>query len=265
MYAFSLDSGARIFRTEIGGSIGSSPLVYDGKVYVSVETAIPTGILAILDARTGEVLWRDDGLRDHPHSSVAIDPALDVMVVGDNSGDLTAWDLASPKRRWVFNTGGPIKGPILVHDGAAYFGSWDRHLYAVDVVSGQPRWKVAVGKWAMSGAALSPGLGLVYMGAHDGYLYALDAATGAVRWKFETAGRILSSPVVAGDRVLFGSNDGHLYIVTADNGRLLYRFRARGLVTSSPAVLGDRVVFTERGSDELPGSMYVLAPRTGGS
>jgi prepilin-type N-terminal cleavage/methylation domain-containing protein len=32
LYAYSLDSGALIFRTKIGDSIGSSPLVHDGRV-----------------------------------------------------------------------------------------------------------------------------------------------------------------------------------------------------------------------------------------
>lgn len=260
LYAYDLESGALLFRTPIGDSIGSSPVVHDGKVYVSVETHVPTGIMAIVDAKSGAILWRDDGLRDHPHSSVALDLERNVMVVGDNSGDLTAWSIDPPARKWVMQTGGAIKGPILVHDGAAFFGSWDRHLYAVDLETGKPRWKVTVEGRAMSGAALSPSLGLVYMGSHDGTLYALDARSGRVAWTFETEGLVISSPVVAGDRVLFGSHDGHLYIVDAGTGAEVYRFKARGEVSSSPALLGDRIVFTERGVGETPGSMYLLQP-----
>lgn len=261
LYAWSLETGAIRFRTQIGDSIGSSPLVHDGKVYVSVETHVPSGIMAILDAKTGEILWRDDGLRDHPHSSVALDVERNLMVVGDNSGDLTAWSIEPPERRWVFQSGGAIKGPILLHDGAAYFGSWDSHLYAVNLDTGAIRWKVKTGARAMSGAALSPEHRLVYMGSHDRKLYALDAATGRIAWTFETGARILSSPVVAGGRVLFGSHDGHLYILDAATGEETYRFKARGEVSSSPALVGDRIVFTERGSETIPGSMYVLQPR----
>lgn len=260
LYAFSLDSGALLFRTQIGGSIGSSPLVYDGKIYVSVETPKPSGIMAIVDMHTGEILWRDDGLRDHPHSSVALDPERSVMVVGDNSGDLTAWDLEPPRRRWVYQTGDAIKGPILLHEGVAFFGSWDKHLYAVDVETGEPRWRVDVGARAMSGAAISPSLGLVYMGSHDSYLYALNAETGDVAWSFKTGAKVVSSPVVAGDRVLFGSHDRYLYVLEAATGKLVYKFHARGAVSSSPALLGDRIVFTERRTEELPGSLYLLAP-----
>jgi outer membrane protein assembly factor BamB len=74
----------------------------------------------------------------------------------------------------VFKTGGAIKGPILVHDGAAYFASWDEHLYAVDLERGRARWKLKTGARAMSGAALSPDHGLVFMGSHDQYLYAVE-------------------------------------------------------------------------------------------
>lgn len=262
LYAFALDTGVLLFRTQIGDSIGASPLVHDGKVYISVETKVPSGIMAILDAKTGEILWRDDGLRDHPHSSVALDLGRNVMVVGDNSGDLTAWSIEPPGRKWLFRTGGAIKGPILLHDGVAFFGSWDSYLYAVDVDTGQERWKVKTGGRAMSGAALSPEHGLVFMGSHDSRLYALRAATGEVAWTFETDDRVQSSPTVAGGRVLFGSNDGRLYVLDAASGDEIYRFEGRGHVSSSPALLGDRIVFTERRSEELPGSMYVLQPRT---
>ena len=261
LYAYSRESGALLYRTEIGDSIGSSPLVHDGKVYVSVETNVPSGIMAILDAASGEILWRDDGLRDHPHSSVALDLARNVMVVGDNSGDLTAWSIEPPARRWVFKTDGAIKGPILLHDGAAFFGSWDQHLYAVDLESGALRWRVPTGARVMSGAALSPEHGLVYMGSHDHKLYALDVASGRIAWTFATGARILSSPTVAGGRVLFGSHDGYLYLLEAASGALVYKFKARGQVNASPALLGDRIVFTERGSDGAPGAMYVLHPR----
>jgi outer membrane protein assembly factor BamB len=260
LYAFALDTGAFVFRTQIGGSIGSSPVVYDGKVYVSVETPKPSGILAILDARTGDILWRDDGLTNHPHSSVALDPGHDVMVVGDNSGALTAWDMRERRRRWVMETGGSIKGPILVHDGAAIFGSWDGNMYSVDLATGKPRWTRKVGKRVMSGAALSVDLGLVYMGCHNGRMYALDLATGAIVWVFKTGERILSSPVLATNRLLFGSSDSYFYIVDAATGELVYKFRARGTVSSSPALLGDRIVFTDRRTDDVPGSLYVLAP-----
>ena len=118
-----------------------------------------------------------------------------------------------------------------------------------------------VGGRAMSGAALSPDLGYVYMGSHDSRLYALEAATGRIAWSFETGGKVVSSPIVAGGRVLFGSHDGYLYVLTADTGDLVYRFRARGAVSSSPALLGDRIVLTERRTEDLPGSLYVLAPR----
>jgi outer membrane protein assembly factor BamB len=60
----------------------------------------------------------------------------------------------------------------------------------------------------------------LYFGSSDHYLYALDLATGAVKWKFKSEGRITSSPAVSAGLVYFGSYDANFYAVDAANGKL---------------------------------------------
>ncbi|MFO0947040.1 MAG: PQQ-binding-like beta-propeller repeat protein [Planctomycetota bacterium] len=43
----------------------------------------------------------------------------------------------------------------------------------------------------------------VFIGGRNKLMHALDAATGAVKWTHATEGRVDSSPVISGDRVLF--------------------------------------------------------------
>ena len=71
LYAFTLDSGDLAWSTDLGGSIGSSPLYLDGELYVSVEFPNPEGRLFAVDAATGDVTWEEPDHRptDHPHSS----------------------------------------------------------------------------------------------------------------------------------------------------------------------------------------------------
>lgn len=76
--------------------------------------------------------------------------------------------------------------------------------------------------------------------------------------KFETGGRVISSPVVAGDVVYVGSTDGNLYAVNRQDGLLRWKFATRGPVSSSPAVHGGLVF-----ASSVDGNVYAVDAATG--
>ena len=43
--------------------------------------------------------------------------------------------------KWKFETGGSIHSSPTIFEGLVYFGSWDNHLYALDVKTGELKWK----------------------------------------------------------------------------------------------------------------------------
>ncbi len=260
LYAFDLATGDQRWRTVLGGSIGSSPAYHDGRIYVSVETADPSGIMSVVDAATGHLVWEDDRLTNHPHSSVALAPVADRMVVGANDGLLYAWTLSTYEPAWIFDTAGAIKGPIAIWDGAAFFGSWDDHVYRVDLADGTEDWAFETGARVMGGAAIDPTTGTVYIGSFDDHLYALDARTGQERWSTDLGGWVLSSPVVAGDTVLAGSYDEHLYALDKATGEILWTTEAGGRVTSTATVHDGHVFYLDRAA-ETTGQLYAVADR----
>jgi outer membrane protein assembly factor BamB len=75
-------------------------------------------------------------------------------------------------------------------------------------------------------------------------------------WTFPTRGRVDSSPVVVGDKVLVGSDDGHIYMVSLDKGKELWSYEIGQSVGSSPAVADGKVVI---GSDD--GSVYAFGAK----
>jgi len=254
LYAFDRATGSRAWATKLGDHIGSSPLVWQDRVYVSVETDRPSGILTVLDF-DGNVLATDPRMMSHPHSSVGLDPALGVLAVGDNTGNLTAWDLGLGLR-FVFRTGNDVKGPIAVADGSAYFGSWDHRVYRVDLATGEEVWSRKVPDLVMSGAALADGT--VYIGSHDGRLYALDAEDGGLRWSYQTGGRVYGSPTVADGKVLVGSHDGLLHCVDAVTGERLWTHRVGGHVSGTPVLAGDGVVIAAARSRSHSGDLVMV-------
>lgn len=257
LYAFDLADGERVWKAELADAIGSSPAYHDGTVYVAVEYGDPDGSLVAVDAATGEARWEATEPANHPHSTPALDPNADAVVVGSNDGYLYAWTLDG-EPRWTFNTGRPIKGPVAIHDGAVFAGSWDHNVYRVGIDSGEAEWdrSFTADDKVMSGPAVDPRTNTVFVGSHDEHLHALDAETGKERWSYRTGGAITGCPTVAGDRVLVGSYDGYLYALDAESGEYVWDVAANGNVTSTPTVHDGAVYFAERASASASGGFY---------
>ncbi|WP_247003209.1 PQQ-binding-like beta-propeller repeat protein [Halosolutus gelatinilyticus] len=260
-YAFDEESGDEVWSTKLGGSIGSSPK-YDGRrLFMAVEYPDPDGSTFAVDPDDGEILWEDDRSRptDHPHSTPAIDPATGTMVLGSNDGSLYAWDYPDLEFAWEFETNpendtdGEIKGPIATYDGAAFFGSWDRRIYRVDLEDGTEDWSIETGGLSMVGPGIDPHDHVVYAGSHDGTLYALDPDTGDEYWKFGTGRPLTGCPTVCADRIVFGSKDRTLYAVEKASGDEVWRVDHEGVVTSTPLVRDGAIYYAERAPDPAHG------------
>jgi outer membrane protein assembly factor BamB len=157
--------------------------------------------------------------------------------------------------RWKFTAKDSIEGTAAIYRGTVYVGSFDEHLYAIDLATGKEKWRY---KAAPIKASPSVRDGAVYVGDADGFFHCVDAATGAKRWSFETGSEISSGANFAGDKILFGSGDETLYCLAPD-GRNLWKFKVPGgPVLASPAVTGDRTFVA--GCDS---ALHVLDTATG--
>ena len=78
--------------------------------------------------------------------------------------------------KWAFQTGGPVLTSPAIAGSAAYIGSDDRRVYAVDLATGKQLWMFATGGPVRSSPAMVEGT--VYFGRYSGLFYALDAGTG---------------------------------------------------------------------------------------
>ena len=93
----------------------------------------------------------------------------------------------------AFVKGQPFMGglPITVDVTA---GTDYGHLSAIDIHTGEVRWRYRDPEPMMAGALSTAG-GVVFTGNRDGFALALDAATGEVLWKFRMGGGVRSQPV----------------------------------------------------------------------
>jgi outer membrane protein assembly factor BamB len=158
--------------------------------------------------------------------------------------------------RWEFKAGRSIDGTPVIADGVVYIGSVDKHLYAIDLKTGQAKWKTPLGP--MTGA---PGVkgDRVYVGDDDGKFYCLNRTTGAVIWTFETEGpgQITAAPNFAGDLVLIPAHDSTLYCLDKD-GKKVWDFKIEGPIYGGVAVADGKTFLA--GCDSL---LHVIDVKTG--
>lgn len=80
----------------------------------------------------------------------------------------------------------------------------------------------------------------------------------AQKWHFTTGGRIYSSPLIAGDLILFGSGDSCFYALDKTDGKEIWRFKSGGAVNCDAAICESAVLFAS-----ADGYLYSLDVNTG--
>jgi outer membrane protein assembly factor BamB len=252
--------GGLQWRVQTGGPVRSSPTVAGGAVYVGSGD----GFLYAIDARTGDVRWRQQLGAGPVTSTPAVADGL--VYVNGRDGVFRALRVADGRAAWSIKAGPPVSlawgeesgqfytSSATLTDGAVLFGATDGHVYAADARTGRERWRFAAGARVYSTPAVANGV--VYVGTQRGVVHAIDLGTGKARWRYETAGAALesrkfgydrttvqSSPAVVDGVVYVGARDGWLYALEAASGTERWRLDHEiSWVNTSPAV-SDGLVF----------------------
>jgi len=124
-----------------------------------------------------------------------------------------------PVIRWTFDAGAPIGSQVAVVDGVVYLVSTDGVVHALDVDTGDERWKASTG--AETYASPSVVDGLVLIGANDGS-HAFAVADGSQAWFAPATGEVHGCPAVAGHTAVFASHGGTATALDTRTGTVLW-------------------------------------------
>ena len=110
---------------------------------------------------------------------------------------------------------------------------------------GKVEWSFKTTGRPFAGAAVADGV--AYVPGGDGVLYALRVATGEMIWQYKAGEELVTTPVMAGDKVLVASQSETLFSVERETGQWAWQYRRdmpsgftiRG--TAQPVVSGDQV------------------------
>src|SRR6478609_966808 len=254
-----------IFKTK--GKVFSSPIVYQGIVYIGSED----GCLYAIGEKTGKKLWKFQ-TGGAVHSSPAF--FKNMIYFGSFDGYYYAVDAKKGSLKWKFKTGGEhwsgevsflglkpydrymndlwdffLSTPVVnpdIKEPTVFFGSSDGKVYALNANTGKIKWKFTT----KGPVHCSPVLykKTLYIGSWDANLYAIDIKTGKERWKFETGVKIgfkgiESSVAIANDMVYFGARDPFLYALNAETGKMVWKYDAVYSWIIGSAVVSNGVVY----------------------
>ncbi|WP_295899569.1 PQQ-like beta-propeller repeat protein [uncultured Bdellovibrio sp.] len=256
-YGLNKQTGKIRWITKTGVTIGSSPFMHEGHLYVGVELADPNGYLLAIDAKSGNWLWTSPLIGNHPHSSPALDLLHKQILLGSNTGQMQAYELSTGKNLWSFQTKDDIKCAALIHKDKAYFVSWDGFFYALDSASGVLRWKTALDDGGMSCPSLSAdGKRLAITGYKKNFV--LNSESGQILWtsKIEDRNaRAQASPLILSYRqqeaVIFLCEDKALCVHDLATGTVLQKIKLESTFSSSPVYYNGHLFLATSGKDGL--------------
>ncbi|MDP6154787.1 MAG: PQQ-binding-like beta-propeller repeat protein [Candidatus Thermoplasmatota archaeon] len=236
-----------------GGWIDPSPAVVNGRIYVHTngeydfftQKQISPSSLICLKERTGEIIW---SVKVSDSKVQLSSPAVygGLVAVGSSDGTLYAFNATSGASRFTFETEnspfGITSSPLFVRDRLV-FGGGDGNLYCVDM-QGKKIWSRDTGNTVYF---TSPAYkdGNLFIGNDGGNLSCINASDGSLLWAHHVDGRIRTTPLIVGEKIIFSwasysgniVTDGWLRAVDM-NGTLAWENHIGGTI-SSPASDGN--------------------------
>ena len=217
------DTGERIWRFSGADWVGSSPALAPAleRLFIGLEHASPRfpGGVAALDLGGGEKIW-EFRCPAHVHGTPLWVPEHHAVACGGNDGRLRWLDAAGGGERWSYAAGGAIKAGVAFDAAAGQllFGAFDGGIHAVDIATGERRWRIGTHDIVYSTPLLA-GRRAFVAGA-DKYLHVIDLDAGEEETALFTGAKLYGSPALIGGRILFGNTAGELYEIDPNTLRV---------------------------------------------
>jgi len=178
LYEVNTLGGGLFGSLNIGGKLGSTA-ASKGVAYVGSDNG---SVVAVLESHDGSpaLIW-SASVGAAIHSPVAFDSsaANNPVVVGDDSGKVTAFNGTTGNVLWTFKTGAAVTAAPSILSGIVYVGSHDGKIRALNDQTGKGVWTFNAGSPITAGGAVGPLLGAkidtVTYGTAGGNLITLDA------------------------------------------------------------------------------------------
>jgi outer membrane protein assembly factor BamB len=247
--AYRLQDGALLWQVPVSGEVLAAPKGNQQIVYVNTLD----GSLVALSLADGRQLWRYSlnmpSIVLRKNSSPVI--TANHVIAGFPNGRLLAlqksdgsvdWEheLSAPKGRSDIQRMSDISADPVVSNGIVYAVGYQGRLAALSLTNGNALWEKDLSSY--SGFCVSDNV--LYVSDSNGHLWAVAKRTGQTVWEQPfLEGRMLTKPVLCGDKLVVGDNDGYLHWISAADGQYLTRVQLDSKGIETAPILLDNALY----------------------
>lgn len=234
-------------------AFGAVPVIAGGTLYVG-DLDGTFHALALDDGATRWTFKTEQG--GFPSAAaLSSDPARPLVIVGDDTGIVRAFDRGTGKPAWEYATEGEISGGPTILAGPdgerVLVGSQDASLSCLRLADGELIWKHSIADQIRCSPTVARGTDgdRVFIAGCDGRLHVIDAATGTEAATVPIDGPTGTTPAAGGDRVFFGTEGGAFFAIDFLRAAVAWRSQAAAgqSYRSSAALAGDLAIVGSRG------------------
>ncbi len=131
---------------------------------------------------------------------------------GNYANETVAFDVVGGKIAWTYEDRAlPFFSSPAVNEKLVLIGSRDKHLHAIDRLTGEGVWKFATGG-RVEGSPIVFTDGVVF-GSSDGRLYAATLNDGTELWRLELGESLVASPAFGANQIVIGGEKGTVFAI----------------------------------------------------
>jgi outer membrane protein assembly factor BamB len=254
LYELAVGTGTLTGSIALGGEL-TSPAAANGTFFVASKN----GTVSAVSETTGTLVWQKN-VGTKISGSVAVDAATGLLLVGDDLGYVSGYQLADGTRVFHTEIGGALKDAPAIAGGVAYIGSSNGNVVALTESTGQKVWSYSEG----SAIAATPVVALgepgftglaIYVGSADGNVTALTQA-GKLVWHVPFPSAVVGMAATTGNVVMVELANGIVGATRGPNdGFYFYQYQTTGSLDTSPAIVSG-AVYVGSGA----GGIYAFTP-----
>ena len=253
LYGLDSETGQQLWTYQLEEKFLSSPVIFDGIIYVSslkFNGTTTDQYLRAINLQSGQQLWQFK-LEFQPSSliygSVPSSPVVSqgVVYIGGTDGNLYGINISSAELVWSFKTtkNTPLTPSALKND-VICVASGDGYLYAIELSTGQQKWKYEIGglkPFYPSFPAIANQS--VYIISSDNTLYSLNLQTGKLLWTFKDESIHLYAPVVTEQAIYVCGSNTSFYALNVVTGKTLWTFPIGDVKYLSSPVMTESTIY----------------------
>ena len=221
LYAINLATGQKFWELSVSHSFWGAPVTNGKLIFV---TSLDHFLYAV-DPETHKIAWKTD-LGGSSPGSPSISEDGSSLYIGSFAKKVFAVDAASGSIRWTATVKDWVWSAPTLDGDSLYAADISGNIYSFGAPNGKNAWPTTQPDGAITGGMVALS-NEVLVATETGSLLAFDH-TGARSWDAAVGGKIYTTPVASGDRIVVAPmNADFLLAAVSQDGKLLWKFTGK--------------------------------------